>query len=97
MRGRHKRHMMHGSHHKHGGHHPPHIHKAKGGGVNDEEGTTDEVPSLVAGNKNVVAAAKNKKSIGEVPEIYMKGGLGMTRLDRKRRSGGSDAASLVKK
>ncbi len=46
--------------------------KAKGGGVG--------MPSLVSGNPKVVAAAKEKKSIGEVPGIYSKG-----RLDRKSR------------
>lgn len=55
--------------------HKRHMHmmrKAKGGGVG--------MPSLVSGNKNVVEAAKSKKSIGEVPGIYAKG-----RLDRKSR------------
>ena len=46
--------------------------KQKGGSVG--------MPSLVSGNPKVVAAAKEKKSIGEVPGIYSKG-----RLDRKPR------------
>ncbi len=58
--------------------------KAKGGGVGDPEGFgyggRDKQPELVSGNKNVVAAAKEKKSIGEVPGIFAKG-----RLDRKSR------------
>ena len=86
---------------KHGGHIPKHLrhrhHKAKGGGVHDEDGgkhsATDAVPDLVSGNKVVVKAAKETKSIGEVPGIYAK-----KRFDRKSRTGGYDHGghSLVK-
>ena len=99
MHARHKRHLMHGSHHKDGGHTPPHIghhkHRAKGGRTNHEpvnEGggqhypEGEHEPSLVAGNKNVVSAAKEKKSIGEVNEIYMhEGTQSKKRLDRRSR------------
>ncbi len=62
--------------------HKRHMHmmrKAKGGSAGNGEPST-AMPSLVSGNPKVVAAAKEKKSIGEVPGIYAKG-----RLDRKSR------------
>ena len=73
--------------------HPKHKHRAKGGRTNHEPVNSggdisshdgqygEHEPSLVAGNKNVVSAAKEKKSIGEVPGIYAK-----KRLDRRHRS-----------
>lgn len=54
--------------------HKRHLMKASGGGVTK--------PSLVSGNPKVVEAAKQTKSIGEVPGIYAK-----KRLDRPMRKG----------
>ncbi len=65
--------------------------KAKGGAVGDPPGYgypgRSSTPSLVSGNKNVVAAAKSKKSIGEVDGIYSK-----ARLDKKSRGNSLDKA-----
>ena len=53
--------------------------KAMGGAMGGDGGKT---PALVSGNPKVVAAAKETKSIGEVPGIYAK-----KRLDRPMRKG----------
>lgn len=87
MKTRHKRHLMGSA--KGGGKHPPHLSGKGGAGPADHlagegeagQGTTS--PTLISGNPKVVAAAKEKKSIGEVDGIYAK-----KRLDRKPRPGG---------
>lgn len=58
--------------------------KSSGGSPSKGVNPTDATPKLVAGNKNVVEAAKSTKSIGKIPGIYAKG-----RADRGRKVGPS--------
>lgn len=62
------------------------VHKMASGGASPATGVnpTDATPKLVAGNKNVVEAAKSTKSIGKISGIYAKG-----RADRGRKVGAS--------